>query len=81
MSDPLTAADLENVPRLVAEVRRLTAAVDAIRALHRRRPWRLGDFVTFGQTEFPDLCDHCRSTWPCSTVRLLDKHLTTEDGR
>lgn len=50
----------------------LEEALDRVRALHHRRRHTLGDFVAYGQTEFPDLCDHCRSIYPCATVRALD---------
>lgn len=43
-------------------------ALARVAALHSRRPWDLSkDMVTFGQTEFPNLCDHCRVAWPCET--------------
>lgn len=53
----------------------------AVRALHFRRPhsanggqpsMRAFDFVAHGQTEFPDLCDHCGTAYPCATMRALD---------
>jgi len=57
------------------EERRAEAAerkVAAVRAGHLRRPWRSGDFVEFGQSDFPDICDHDHNTWPCETIRALD---------
>lgn len=48
-------------------------AVERVRALHFRRPWSVwGDFTHFGQTEFPDLCDHCRRAYPCETIQALE---------
>lgn len=49
-------------------------AIEAIKRLHRQRKHGEGmtmDFVHFGQTEFPDLCDHCRTAYPCETARLF----------
>ena len=57
--------------RHLADVR--AAAVERVRALHRRRAHSLGDFVAHGQTEFPDVCDHCRQVWPCTTISALDE--------
>ena len=56
-----------DVPALVAEVRRLSAALDAVRALHER-------------AEGPDgesLCAECgdgtgSEDWPCPTLNALD---------
>lgn len=54
--------------------------LEAVEALHRRRPHtangghRSGggtDFVAHGQREFPDLCDHCQTVWPCLTATVL----------
>lgn len=55
----------DDVNALVAEVRRLRAKLDAVRALHNARPH---SFV-------PDLlvCDFCEGeTAPCQTARILD---------
>jgi hypothetical protein len=53
----------------------VTAAEDRMREavldLHHRRPHDSMDFITHGQTEFPDLCDHCRTRWPCKTAAVL----------
>ena len=55
--------------------------LEAVEALHHRRPHtanggnRSGggfDFVAHGQQEFPDLCDHCQTMWPCPTARALE---------
>jgi hypothetical protein len=49
------------------------AAVARVRTLHFQRPWQAwGDFTHFGQTEFPDLCDHCRRAYPCETIQALE---------
>lgn len=58
-----------------AERDALAAQVAAVEAVHYRRPWQsLGgqEFVTFGQTEFPDQCaaEGCRE-WPCPTIAAL----------
>ena len=58
----------------------LEEALDRVRALHHRRRHTLGDFVAYGQTEFPDLCDHCRSIYPCATVRALDAPACADCG-
>lgn len=50
---------------------RLEAAIAAVAVLHYRRPHRLGDFVHFGQTEFPDLCNHCGTPYPCATAAAM----------
>lgn len=55
-----------------AEIKRAEAKVARVEGLHFRRPWDfLRDSVTFGQTQYPDLCDHCRSNWPCPTLAAL----------
>lgn len=73
MSDDLTPQG-ESAVRLALRVAR-------VRALHRRRPHSANggtpsfaafDFVAHGQTEFPDLCDHCRVPWPCATAIALE---------
>lgn len=52
----------------------------AIQSLHSRRPWQHGkDPIHFGQTVFPDLCDHDRETWPCATARAIGR-TDTEAG-
>ena len=48
------------------------ALIANLLALHRRRPHEPFDFITFGQTEFPDLCDHCRRRWPCETAAIIE---------
>ena len=57
---------------LRAERDALATAVERVRALHYRRPHGALDFVAHGQTDFPDLCDYCRTPWPCPTIRALD---------
>ena len=57
---------------LRAERDALATAVERVRALHYRRPHGALDFVAYGQTDFPDLCDYCRTPWPCPTIRALD---------
>ena len=49
----------------------LAEKVRAVGELHHPRPWRGGDFVHFGQSEFPDLCEHCRVSWPCATASVI----------
>jgi hypothetical protein len=44
-----------------------------VRELHVRRPWHWArDSVTFGQSDYPDRCDHCHRDWPCETATALD---------
>lgn len=59
--------------------------LEAVQVLHRRRPHSanggkptsgLFDFVAHGQTEFPDLCDHCTTPWPCETARAFSSGQT-----
>lgn len=73
MSDNLTPAGERSV--------RLAPKVAKVLALHRRRPHSANggvpsfgsfDFVAHGQTEFPDLCDHCRTNWPCATIAAME---------
>ena len=47
-----------------AEVKRLTAMVEAVRALH------FGEYV---EDEDRDRCFECGDDWPCPTVRALDE--------
>ena len=65
----------EEAYEMVEVERGADAAVDRVRALHHQRPWGTSDIITFGQSVFPDQCDACRGTWPCSTVRALDGDL------
>ena len=51
------AAAREAVPALIAEVRRLAAKVDAVKALHRERF---------------QFCRECDFDWPCPTIRALE---------
>ena len=57
-------------------------ALEAVLKLHYRREWSQwsGDFMYFGQTEFPDLCDHCRRAYPCETVTAITTALGSEDA-
>ena len=58
-------------------------ALTKVTGLHHRRPHTANggkrafgfDFVTHGQTEFPDLCDHCSTPWPCPTAAALEPEL------
>lgn len=44
----------------------------ALRFLHYRREWdTFKDMQTFGQSVFPDQCNHCRTAWPCATASAL----------
>ena len=48
-------------------------AVEAVKALHSQRPFDLSkDSVYFGQTTYPDKCDHCRVPWPCATIKAIE---------
>lgn len=76
MSDDLTPQGASAV--------RLARTIVRVRALHRRRAHSANggtpsvvafDFVAHGQTEFPDLCDHCRVAWPCATAVALGETL------
>lgn len=40
---------------------RLALVVARVRRLHERRT-----------DAFGDLCDHCRTAWPCATVRAVE---------
>lgn len=60
---------------------RLALKVAKVRRLHHRRAHSANgggpvgggfDFIHFGQTEFPDLCDHCRTAWPCPTIAAME---------
>ena len=51
-----------DVPALVAEVRRLRAAVERVREMHAGEPYAQG----------PDYCDECEHKWPCPTIAALD---------
>jgi hypothetical protein len=64
-------ADGSVIDILDAERDTLRAQRDAVLGLHKRRPWRVSDGATFGQRDFPDLCDHCHTPWPCATARAL----------
>ena len=50
-----------DVPRLVAEAKRLQAAVERVRELHAGKAYAQG----------PDYCDECEHKWPCPTIRAL----------
>jgi hypothetical protein len=54
------------------------AALTAVLALHRVRPWHAGDGVHFGQTTFPDLCKHCGTEHPCQTTQAINDALGGE---
>ncbi len=57
----------------VADADAARAALERVRALHVSRPYDYAhDFVTFGQTEFPDKCTGCREDYPCETARALE---------
>ena len=76
-SDRLTDADLDAIEQrfaegrvvniaaqhqLLAEVRRLQAAVERVREMHAGEPYAQG----------PDYCDECEHAWPCPTITALD---------
>lgn len=45
------------------------AALDAVRALHTPSVWTVG--LHDGIFERAELCDCCRTLWPCETVRAI----------
>ncbi len=67
--------DAEFIAHARTDVPALVAALRAVLDMHARRPWRLGDFLCHGQTEFPDQCDACRTEWPCPTVLAVEAAL------
>lgn len=67
----IAAANPTAVLDLLDQLDAAEAKLAAVRALHRRRTHGVGDFVFHGQTEFPDVCAHCRQVWPCWTIRAI----------
>ena len=65
-----------------AEVKRLTAKVERVRALHHPHdhrdasaingPWHCCASVLLGNIVEGD-CDECRCAYPCPTIRALDE--------
>ena len=68
----IAAANPAAVLGLLDQLDAAEAKLAAVRELHRRRPHGAGDFVFYAQTEFPDVCAHCRQVWPCTTILAID---------
>lgn len=80
MTDPLTAAELDVLEAhlaehggawqvaLIAEVRRLRAAAERVRALHE---WYCAGCEGV-DPECGPTCGHCYDPWPCATIAALD---------
>ncbi len=68
----IAAANPADVLGLLDQLDAAEAKLAAVRELHRRRPHGAGDFVFYAQTEFPDVCAHCRQVWPCTTILAID---------
>ncbi|HET7325999.1 MAG TPA: hypothetical protein VFJ14_01800 [Nocardioidaceae bacterium] len=67
-TDPAGVAQLvtaEHYDDLLAE----RAALDAVRALHTPSVWTVG--LHDGIFERAELCDECRTVWPCATARAV----------
>lgn len=71
----------ENHARVSARNVRLAEAVAAVKALHHRVPFDpMRHGITFGQTEFPDMCNvPFDGKWPCATVQLIAADAATQD--
>lgn len=59
----------EDVPALIAEVRRLRAAVESVLALH---PWRCQGCETSEPEHCGPECGSCYEPWPCPTVAAIE---------
>lgn len=77
MAEQVARTDFTVDAEFIAHARTdLPAATKKLRAvldLHAPRPYdTIRDGVSFGQTEYPDLCAECRSTYPCPTITTLE---------
>lgn len=65
---PQVAEEVKSIEHQMLE---LAAQRRAVLALHHRRPWVMSDPMAHDDTQFSDVCDHCRRAYPCPTVQAL----------
>ncbi|MBE7701237.1 hypothetical protein H9623_13120 [Oerskovia sp. Sa1BUA8] len=69
----LRPANAEHIAAARTDLPAATKKLRAVLDLHAPRPYdAIRDGVAFGQTDYPDLCCECRSTYPCPTITALE---------
>lgn len=71
MSDYTTSTD---VPALLAEVRRLQAVIERVRAVHYETTWCYTDKAHGCKTcaDVESVCDADYEYWPCATITAIE---------